>query len=260
MEALLHLHPLLLQMLLLLLLIPFFHELYQKDAPYRMISIGKGELQEAFEQKIKQLGFEDAICRIESIPNDQVWKYYCMSDVMVNLNRVEIFGMAILEAMYYGCPVVARRAPGPEYILTDGKDGFLCDDSEQIIANVEHLCGDIGFHGKIARAAKERIAESFVWQATAQAMMNVIAKKQDNKAKVLHILHELHPSGAEMMICNAYPYWKDECTCTIMATGKIKGPFADTLENTGYDIAYVPTKNGGKGAKMVHLLFILMVQ
>ena len=70
-------------------MLDIFYELYQKDASYRMISIGKGELQEAFEQKIKQLGLEEAVCRIESIPNDQVWKYYCMSDVMVNLNRVQ---------------------------------------------------------------------------------------------------------------------------------------------------------------------------
>lgn len=74
------------------------------------------------------------------------------------------------------------------------------------------------------------------------------------KIKVLHILHELHPSGAEMMICNAYPYWKDGCICTVMATGRIKGPFADTLEKTGYEIAYVPTKSGGKTAKIKHLL------
>lgn len=233
-------------------MLDIFYELYQKDNSYRMISIGKGELKEAFEQKIQQLGLEKVICRVESIPNDQVWKYYCMSDVMVNLNRVEIFGMAILEAMYYGCPVAARRAPGPEYILTDQKDGFLCDNSEQIIASVERICSDAAFREQIAKAAKEHIMQDFVWQSTAQIMLNTIVKKKE-KIKVLHILHELHPSGAEMMICNAYPYWEDECTCTVMATGKRKGPFADTLENTGYEIAYVPTKKGGKTAKIVHL-------
>lgn len=161
-------------------MLDIFYELYQKDDSYRMISIGKGELKEAFEQKIRQLGLEEAVCRIESIPNDQVWKYYCMSDVMVNLNRVEIFGMAILEAMYYGCPVVARRAPGPEYILTDQKDGFLCDNSEQIIANVERVCRDADFRGQIAEAAKKRIMQDFVWQSTAQIMLDIIVKKKES--------------------------------------------------------------------------------
>lgn len=165
-------------------MLDIFYELYKKDKSYRMISIGKGELKEAFEQKIRQLGLEDVIYRIESIPNNQVWKYYCMSDVMVNLNRVEIFGMAILEAMYYGCPVVARRAPGPEYILTDQKDGVLCDNSEQVVAGIEQLCGDTFWRTQIIGAAKERIMKDFVWQSTAQMMLDIIEKKQEETGRL----------------------------------------------------------------------------
>ena len=75
-----------------------------------------------------------------------------------------------------------------------------------------------------------------------------------DKIKVLHILHELHPSGAEMMICNAYPCWKETCESSVMATGKIRGPFADTLEQTGYQIEWVPTEGAGKKAKIGHLI------
>lgn len=74
------------------------------------------------------------------------------------------------------------------------------------------------------------------------------------KMSVLHILHELHPSGAEMMIYNAYPYWKDVCNCSIMATGKIKGPFAGQLEQAGYETVWVPTEGNGKMSKVKHLI------
>lgn len=74
------------------------------------------------------------------------------------------------------------------------------------------------------------------------------------KMSVLHILHELHPSGAEMMIYNAYPYWKDVCNCSIMATGKIKGPFAGQLEQAGYETVWVPTEGTGKMSKVKHLI------
>lgn len=73
------------------------------------------------------------------------------------------------------------------------------------------------------------------------------------KMSVLHILHELHPSGAEMMLYNAYPYWKDICNCSIMATGKIKGPFAGQLEQAGYETVWVPTEGTGKMSKIKHL-------
>ena len=74
------------------------------------------------------------------------------------------------------------------------------------------------------------------------------------KMSVLHILHELHPSGAEMMIYNAYPYWKDVCNCSIMATGKIKGPFAGQLEQAGYETVWVPTEGTGKMSKVKQYL------
>lgn len=232
-------------------MLDIFAQLYQRNRAYRMISIGKGELQEAFEQKIAELGFKDLIFRLESIENSEVWKFYRMSDVMVNLNRVEIFGMAILEAMYYECPVVARRAPGPEYILTDEKDGFLCDNSEQVIARTEQMCRDKDSRDRITRAAKERIMHDFIWQATAKQMLDMIAEKQ--KITVLHILHELHPSGAEMMLYNAKPHWESDCACTVMATGRQRGPFAKQLKECGYEIAYVPTEGAGAAAKLSHL-------
>lgn len=76
----------------------------------------------------------------------------------------------------------------------------------------------------------------------------------ENRIKVLHILHELHPSGAEMMLYNAYPYWKQECDCTMMATGREPGPFAGAMEERGYRVVHVPTPGGGKAAKLTHLL------
>ena len=159
-------------------MLDIFAELSKKDDSYRLISIGKGELQPEFEKKMDDLGLRDKVYRIESIENSQVWKFYRMSDVMVNLNRVEIFGMAILEAMYYGCPVVARRAPGPEYILTSGQDGFLCDNSMQISEYVEKLCNTPEYREEIVQNAHRRIMQDFTWKSTAEIMLKTIEAKQ----------------------------------------------------------------------------------
>lgn len=162
-------------------MLEIFADLHRKDPSYRLISIGKGELQQEFEQKIGELGLRDAVRRIESIENSQVWKYYRMSDAMVNLNRVEIFGMAILEAMYYECPVVARRAPGPEYILKDGVDGFLCENSDQVKEQVRKICTDRAYHSQIADAAHEKIMSRFTWRSTAQIMLDTIKAEKEKR-------------------------------------------------------------------------------
>lgn len=160
-------------------MLDIFSQLLQEDDSYRLISIGKGELQQQFEEKISKLTLKEKVYRMESIENSRIWKYYCMADVMVNLNREEIFGMAILEAMYYECPVAARRAPGPEYILTNEKDGFLCENSEQIKKYVRKLCSDKTNRDKIGQNAHKKIMEHFTWKSTARTILKAIEAEKE---------------------------------------------------------------------------------
>jgi glycosyltransferase involved in cell wall biosynthesis len=79
---------------------------------------------------------------------------------------------------------------------------------------------------------------------------------KSDKITVLHIMHEIYPSGAEMMLYNAYPFWKDTCKGTLMATGKEVGPFAGSMKERGFGIVHVPTGGAGstsKSAKIAHL-------
>lgn len=66
--------------------------------------------------------------------------------------------------------------------------------------------------------------------------------------KVLHILNELRPSGAEVMLRIAGPLWRDHgCECGVLATGPELGPFAPELAAAGYAIHHLP-----RSKKMSH--------
>lgn len=59
--------------------------------------------------------------------------------------------------------------------------------------------------------------------------------------KVLHVLNELKPSGAETMLRSAAPYWKEHgFTCELLATGSSEGEFAETLRKAGYVVHHLP--------------------
>lgn len=61
--------------------------------------------------------------------------------------------------------------------------------------------------------------------------------------KVLHILNELKPSGAENMLLSAAPFWKDHgVSCEILATGLSEGEFAQTLRASGYQVHHLPRR------------------
>lgn len=62
--------------------------------------------------------------------------------------------------------------------------------------------------------------------------------------KVLHVLNELRPSGAETMLRCAAPHWKSHGVgCDILATGANEGPFADALRDVGYAIRHLPRQS-----------------
>ena len=55
-----------------------------------------------------------------------------MSDYYLNMNKGEIFGMAIMEAVYYKTSVAAIRALGPSVTLKDMKGHKLCENDDEM--------------------------------------------------------------------------------------------------------------------------------
>lgn len=59
--------------------------------------------------------------------------------------------------------------------------------------------------------------------------------------KVLHVLNELRPSGAEIMLRIAAPLFRENgVECEILATGESIGPYASVLEAEGYRVHHIP--------------------
>ena len=80
--------------------------------------------------------------------------------------------MAILEAMYYGCKVVAWKAPGPSFIIEDGISGYLVDSNEM-------LCGKIQDSKYNSENGKERVLSQFTWDTMAKSMMRYIKQGEE---------------------------------------------------------------------------------
>jgi len=93
-----------------------------------------------------------------------------MAWAFVNLNRQEIFGMAILEAMYYGCKVVAWHAPGPDHMIENGISGWLVENAEQAVEKIMDTAD-------LSVAANRRIKTAFLWESTAHKMAAYLRKQ-----------------------------------------------------------------------------------
>ena len=154
-------------------MIVIFRKVYQKDSCFRLIMVGQGELLEEVKEKISEYGLTQQVTIYDRVPNDEMWELYRISDCFVNLNTHEIFGMAILEAMYYENTVIALDAPGPALIIENNVSGYLCSDEEKV---VEKILSHDGI--QVGEAGRRRIVDTFMWDNSAARILDIIADQK----------------------------------------------------------------------------------
>jgi glycosyltransferase involved in cell wall biosynthesis len=77
----------------------------------------------------------------------------------------ELFGLALIEAMACGCPVIASRAASLPEIVEHEQNGLLVapNDPAAIGRALLRLHDEPGLWPRLASAARRRVAESFTW-------------------------------------------------------------------------------------------------
>jgi glycosyltransferase involved in cell wall biosynthesis len=107
---------------------------------------------------------------------DDVRGLLAASTALVHPSHSEGFGLAVVEAMALGLPVVATRCGGPEEIVEDGVSGELVPvaDPAAIAATLVTLLGDTGRAATLGAGAAVR-ASAFDLARTARATEEVYA-------------------------------------------------------------------------------------
>jgi glycosyltransferase involved in cell wall biosynthesis len=76
------------------------------------------------------------------------------------------------------------------------------------------------------------------------------------KTRVLHILEELKPSGAEVMLQVAAPYWREQgFESEILSVGTVLGAYTPVLERAGYRIHHIQFSSSYAFLRAVYRFF-----
>jgi len=89
---------------------------------FKLLVVGKGD-EWRYRTQANRLGIGDRV--IFAGVRESVEPYYLASDFFVMPSVFDTFGMAVLEAMAAGLPVIISQKVGAKDLVKDGKEGFI---------------------------------------------------------------------------------------------------------------------------------------
>ena len=114
----------------------------QKTMPAKLMLVGEGPEREKIECLCQELGILDKVVFFGR--SNEIDKILCFSDLFLLPSITESFGLAALEAMASGVPVISSNTGGIPEVNIQGVSGFLSDvgDVDDMTKNALHILSD----------------------------------------------------------------------------------------------------------------------
>ncbi|WP_205718729.1 glycosyltransferase [Actinomadura sp. WMMA1423] len=125
-------------------LLEAFAKCHAEDRELTLTMVGDGVLAKELATRAVELGVEDAVTLTGALPPDEALRRMREHDVLVHPSRGETFGVAIIEALAAGLPVLVTRCGGPQVTLAGVEEAAgemidVDDDPETIVAGYRRL-------------------------------------------------------------------------------------------------------------------------
>ncbi len=131
----------------------------RRALPATLVLVGDGPDRDATQQEVDRLGLRQDVRFLGKV--DRVAEVLRGGDLFLLPSQTESFGLAALEAMACGVPVVASRVGGLPEVVVDGETGALAPLGavEEMTDRALAILRDPAAHGRLRQAAVARALE-----------------------------------------------------------------------------------------------------
>ena len=135
--------------------------------PARLLLVGDGPELATAQRLARQLGVSALVDAVGA--QDAVIPLLSVADVFLLPSAQESFGLAALEAMACGVPVIASSVGGLPEVIEHTRTGFLHapDDLDGMASSAVALLQDRLLHQRVAAAARQRVLDSYCLERVA---------------------------------------------------------------------------------------------
>lgn len=126
----------------------------QKEIPAKLMMVGEGPEREPAERLVEKLGLSERVVFFGN--SNEIDRILCFSDLFLLPSQTESFGLAALEAMASGVPVISTNTGGLPEVNIHGFSGYLSNvnDIDDMSNNALNILKDLTVLSQFKENAK----------------------------------------------------------------------------------------------------------
>lgn len=166
-------------------LITAFHRLTEMlpNAPIRLDITGDGPLREELQELVQTLHLTDTVTLYPAVPHKEVPAQLHQLDVYIAASRShgESFGVAVIEAMACGIPVIVANVGGLPEVTENGQFGLLvpAEDSDALARAMYELYTNTAKRKALATSGRAHVHHTYSWDRCVDTMIAVYENVRD---------------------------------------------------------------------------------
>jgi len=165
------------------MLIKAFYKGFKDYNNIKLFIFGDGPERKYLELLISKLKLEDKVFLMGLISREKIAEKLSCSNCFVLASKHETFGVAFIEAMAMGLPVIATKCGGPEDFVNESNGILIDKDNEEKLANaMQKMYNDIKKYDnkKISYEIKEKFSPQIVAKKLELIYFGIIDKENKN--------------------------------------------------------------------------------
>lgn len=131
-----------------------------------------GRYSDAYREHLDSLAGEcKSAIEYEGYQSD-VHPYFASATAFLMCSQFEGLGRVTVEAMYHGCPVIARNSGGTTDFVIHGETGYLFDTDEECVELIKYVAAgqDVA---KVTENAKKMVNNNFTTEVYGEKIMKI---------------------------------------------------------------------------------------
>lgn len=156
---------------------PLFLANIAKKLPedFILIMTGKGYLEKELNIFITENKLEHKIKLTGQLKQEDLPSLYQSADLFLLASDYEIYGMVILESMYFNLPVISTQTAGSEILIQNNIDGVILNNKQEEIwlKTIQDLFNTPNKIKIMGKNASNKIKNKFVWDKSCEQFLQL---------------------------------------------------------------------------------------